>query len=56
MGANTNRSRAIEEAIVAFVADRKRRQRDTSDRTILDREADALNREMAEVLDFQTEP
>ena len=52
-GDATNRSRLIEQAILDFLDRRRRAERDARDRAILDREADALNAEMADVLEYQ---
>ena len=52
-GDATNRSRLIERAILNFLEHRRRAKRDARDRAILDRDADALNAEMADVLDYQ---
>jgi len=52
-GEGTNRSRVIEEAILAHVARERRRLREERDRRILDAEADGLNLEVEDVLDFQ---
>jgi predicted transcriptional regulator len=55
-GKTSNRSRIIEQAIVEFVERRARARRDARDRALIDAAADDLNREMAEVLEFQVEP
>jgi metal-responsive CopG/Arc/MetJ family transcriptional regulator len=52
----SNRSRVIEEAIVQYVANRRRAERERRDLEILNRAADALNREVEEVLAYQVEP
>lgn len=52
-GGKQNRSRLIEQAVRAYVAARARAERDARDRSILDGEADALNREMEDVLAYQ---
>ena len=54
-GRNGNRSALIERAIVEYVARRAMAARDKKDRDLLDRHADALNRETSEVLDFQAD-
>ncbi len=48
-----NRSDFIEAAIRAFLAQRLREEREAKDREILDRHADRLNQEAADVLAFQ---
>ena len=45
-GRGANRSRVIEEAIVAWLAQRARNARNARDREILDRSAAALNEEV----------
>ena len=52
-GDETNRSRLIEQAVLDFIDRRRRAARDARDREISDRESDALNEEMADVLDYQ---
>jgi len=52
-GDETNRSRLIEQAVLDFIDRRRRAARDAQDREIIDRESDALNEEMADVLDYQ---
>jgi metal-responsive CopG/Arc/MetJ family transcriptional regulator len=52
----SNRSRVIEEAVRAYVAQRAREQRDQHDLAVLNREADGLNREVEDALAFQHEP
>lgn len=52
----TSRSRVIEDALRRFLNDRARASRDARDRALLDRHADRLNAEMADVLSFQVEP
>lgn len=54
-GNGSNRSRLIEAAVVDFVARRKRSVRERRDREILDRRADALNREALDVLEDQAD-
>ena len=51
-----NRSRIIERALVEFVQRRRREARDARDLEIIDRHADALNREVEDVLAYQVEP
>jgi metal-responsive CopG/Arc/MetJ family transcriptional regulator len=55
-GRGGNRSAIIERAILEYVQRRAREERDTKDRQLLDLHADVLNREMADVLEFQAEP
>ena len=50
-----SRSRLIEEAAREFLARRARAARESRDREILDRSADALNREMEDVLAYQAD-
>jgi metal-responsive CopG/Arc/MetJ family transcriptional regulator len=52
----SNRSRVIEEAVAEFLDRRRRAARDARDLEILNRNAEALNREVEEVLAFQAEP
>ena len=54
-GKTSNRSRVIEEAVLEFLARRKRQIREARDLEILDAAADELNREVEEVLDYQAE-
>ncbi len=54
-GKGANRSRIIEQAIAFFLAAGARAARDARDREILDREADALNAEVADALRFQVD-
>lgn len=53
--ARRSRSRVIEDAAREFLARRARAERETRDLAILDREADALNVEMQDVLAYQVE-
>lgn len=55
-GKNGNRSAVIERAVVDYLARRAIGAREKRDRDLLDRHAEALNREMADVLEFQAEP
>ena len=50
------RSRVIEMALREFLARRKRAARDARDLAVLNRDADQLNDEMADILDYQAEP
>lgn len=52
-GEASNRSRVIEEAVLAHVEKERRRLRDERDRKILDAAAEELNREVEDVLEFQ---
>jgi len=54
-GAESNRSRVIERAVLEFLQRRERAERDARDLTLLNRAADRLNREMADVLRDQVE-
>ncbi len=51
----SNRSRLIEEAVVDFLARRKRAQREARDLAILNRHAESLNREVRDVLTYQAD-
>ncbi len=55
-GRGSNRSRVIEEAIHVYLTQRARAARDARDLDILNRDADALNREVADALELQEEP
>jgi metal-responsive CopG/Arc/MetJ family transcriptional regulator len=48
-----SRSKVIEDAAREFLARRERSARETRDRSILDRSAEALNEEMEDVLAYQ---
>ena len=50
-----SRSALLEQALREFLANRKRRKRDARDLEILNSHADELNREAAEVLEYQVE-
>ena len=54
-GRRGRRSQVIEAAILEFVARRDRLARDARDRAIIDEEADQLNDEAFEVLEFQAD-
>ncbi|MBI5544724.1 MAG: ribbon-helix-helix protein, CopG family [Deltaproteobacteria bacterium] len=54
-GKESNRSRIIEQAVEAFAAARARSERDARDLEVINRRADALNREVAEALAIQEE-
>jgi metal-responsive CopG/Arc/MetJ family transcriptional regulator len=48
-----SRSRVIEDASREYLLRRERAKRESRDRRILDESAEALNREMEDVLDYQ---
>ena len=50
-----SRSAVLEEALREYLANRKRRKRDARDLEILNSEADRLNEEALDVLDYQVE-
>ena len=50
-----NRSRIIEQAVIEFLERQRREQRENRDRAILDQSFEAMNQEMADVLDYQGE-
>jgi predicted transcriptional regulator len=52
-GGTTNRSRLIEQAILEFLDRRRRAARDARDLHLINRNAQELNDEMADVLDYQ---
>ena len=56
LASGSNRSRVIEDAVREFAERRRRAARDERDLRILNRAADALNREMEDVLEYQVEP
>ena len=49
------RSQVIEQAIQEFLSRRRRAARDARDLAVLNRDADAFSREMADVLEYQGE-
>jgi len=53
---DSNRSRVIEQAVVEFLERRRRLRRETRDLEILDAAADELNREVEDVLAYQSVP
>lgn len=53
---NTNRSAFLEEAARMYLAQVAKTRRDASDAALLDRNADRLNKEAADVLDYQEMP
>lgn len=55
-GPDTNRSRVIEQAVTEFLERHRRAERERRDLEILDAAADELNREVEDVLAYQTEP
>jgi hypothetical protein len=55
-GKNGNRSAVAERAILEYARQRAAANRNERDRELLDDQADALNRELHEVLAFQVEP
>jgi predicted transcriptional regulator len=55
-GRNGNRSAIAERAILEYAKQRARAARDQRDTELLNRHADAINRELDDVLDFQAEP
>ena len=55
-GETMSRSRLIEQAILEFLERRRRDEREARDLAIINQEADALNDEMADVLDYQANP
>jgi metal-responsive CopG/Arc/MetJ family transcriptional regulator len=50
-----SRSRIIEDAARDYLTRKARAARDTRDRELIDRAADALNREMEDVLSYQVD-
>ena len=50
-----SRSRILEDAARDYLTRQARAARDTRDRELLDQAADALNREMEDVLSYQTD-
>jgi len=52
----SNRSRVIERAVEEFIQRRTIEMREARDLEILDREAEELNREVADVLEYQIVP
>jgi metal-responsive CopG/Arc/MetJ family transcriptional regulator len=51
----SNRSAVIEDAVWAYVLQRERWARNARDRAILDANAERINAEALDVLDYQTE-
>ena len=54
-GKNKNRSEFIEDAVRAFIMQLIQRQQDARDLEILNRHADSLNQEAADVLTYQVD-
>jgi metal-responsive CopG/Arc/MetJ family transcriptional regulator len=52
-GDQSNRSQLIEQAVRDMLAARERAERDTRDIEVINRHADRLNAEAADVLDYQ---
>ncbi len=55
VGAGSNRSRLVEEAVRDFLSRRARAAREAKDLAILNRTADELNREVRDVLAYQAD-
>lgn len=55
LGGRGSRSAVLEQALREFLANRRRRQRDGRDLEILNSNAEALNREAMDVLEYQVE-
>jgi len=53
---DTNRSALLEQAAVAWLAQREKRARDRKDIEIIDRNAKRLNQEAMDALDYQRLP
>lgn len=53
---NTSRSQIVEQAVIEFIERHRRQQREARDLEILNRSAAALNREVEDILLYQTEP
>jgi metal-responsive CopG/Arc/MetJ family transcriptional regulator len=53
---DTNRSALLEQAALAYLAERERRARDRTDIEIIDRKAERLNHEAMDALDYQRLP
>jgi metal-responsive CopG/Arc/MetJ family transcriptional regulator len=51
-----NRSALLERAALAYLAALERQQRDRQDLEIINRNAERLNREAADILEYQTLP
>jgi predicted transcriptional regulator len=55
-GSDVPRSRIVEQAVLEYVERHRRQVREARDLKILNRAAQRLNREIEDVLEFQTEP
>jgi metal-responsive CopG/Arc/MetJ family transcriptional regulator len=53
---DTNRSALLEQAALAYLAERERRARDRKDIEIIERNAERLNHEAIDALDYQRLP
>ncbi|MBI3072770.1 MAG: hypothetical protein HYY84_11700 [Deltaproteobacteria bacterium] len=53
LGRDDTRSAFVEAAVVHFLAEKARKEREARDRAILDANADRLNAEAADVLRYQ---
>jgi metal-responsive CopG/Arc/MetJ family transcriptional regulator len=53
---NSNRSAFLEEAALAYLAQNAKKSREAKDAAIIDKHANRLNREAADVLEYQTLP
>lgn len=53
---DSNRSRVIEQAVLEYLARKRREQRDASELALLNQAADELNEEMDDVLAYQVVP
>jgi len=54
-GGHKNRSKFIEDAVRAFIMQLIQRQQDARDLELINRHADSLNREAADVLSYQVD-
>jgi metal-responsive CopG/Arc/MetJ family transcriptional regulator len=55
MSAGVSRSRIIETAVTEYLERRRRGDRESRDRRILDEQSEALNREVEDILSFQVD-
>lgn len=53
---NSSRSQLVEQAIIEFIERHRRQHREARDLEILNRSAAVLNREVEDILLYQTEP
>ncbi len=53
---NTSRSQIVEQAVIEFIERHRRQQREARDLEILNGSAAVLNREVEDILLYQTEP